>query len=107
MVVKIFPKTSRWFKLTLTAVFLFALWIFGAWWVAESLIVQKTLDKADVILVLGGSATYKERTQKAAELFRQGISERIVLTNDGQQGGWSRTEKRNPYFVELARNELM
>lgn len=69
--------------------------------------MQKPLPKADAIVVLGGSAVYKERTRKAAELFKQGISDKIILTNDGLEAGWSRTEQRNPYFVELAEKELL
>jgi uncharacterized SAM-binding protein YcdF (DUF218 family) len=106
-VVKKFSSTSRWFRAALTAILLAAVWVFGAWGLAERLIVEKPLERADVIVVLGGSATYIERTQKAARLFRENVSERIVLTDDGQQGGWSRAEKRNPYFVELARNALI
>jgi uncharacterized SAM-binding protein YcdF (DUF218 family) len=105
--VKFFPDTSRWFKAAIAALFLASVWIFGAWGLAERLIVQRPLEKADVIVVLGGSATYKERTQKAAELFKEHVSDRIVLTDDGQQGGWSKTERRNPYFVELAQKELV
>lgn len=106
-VVKKLFSTSRWFIAALTAILLAAAWVFGTWGLAERLIVQKPLDKADVIVVLGGSATYIERTRKAAQLFREGVSEHVVLTDDGQQGGWSKTEKRNPYFVELARNSLI
>ncbi|MBV9211758.1 MAG: YdcF family protein, partial [Acidobacteria bacterium] len=29
-----------------------------------------------------------------------------ILTNDGQQGGWSNEERRNPFFVERAAKEL-
>jgi uncharacterized SAM-binding protein YcdF (DUF218 family) len=105
--VKNFPKTSRWFKAALTALLLISLWLPLAWWLADRLIVQKPLDKADVIVVLGGSATYIERTQKAAQLFKEKVSDHIVLTDDGLQGGWSRAEQRNPYFVELARKELI
>ncbi len=104
---KIFPKKSRWFKIVLTALLLISLWVPLAWWLAERLIVQKPLDKADVMVVLGGSATYIERTQKAAQLFEEKVSDRIVLTDDGLQSGWSRTEQRNPFFVELARKELV
>jgi uncharacterized SAM-binding protein YcdF (DUF218 family) len=100
-------KTSRWFKAALAAVLLVALWIFGAWGLAARLVVQRPLGKADVIVVLGGSATYIERTQKAAQLFKDGVSSRIVLTNDGLQGGWSKTEKRNPFFAERAEDELI
>jgi uncharacterized SAM-binding protein YcdF (DUF218 family) len=100
-------KTSRVFKAALAALLLAAVWVFGAWGLAERLIVEKPLPKADAIVVLGGSATYKERTQKAVQLFKENVSDRIVLTDDGQQGGWSRTEKRNPYFFELAQKELI
>ena len=74
---------------------------------AEFLIIEKSLEHADAIFVLGGSSVYVERTQKAGELFRRGVSDKILLTDDGERGGWSRTEKRNPPFVELARNELL
>ena len=83
------------------------LWSLLAWWLAERLIVQQPLEKADVIVVLGGSATYLERTQKAAGLFREKTSGRIILTNDGLQSGWSPAEQKNLYFVELARRELI
>lgn len=60
-----------------------------------------------MILVLGGSATFKERTEKAAELYQKGISAKILLTDDGGRAGWSRLEQRNPKFVELARQSLI
>ncbi len=82
-------------------------WIFAAPFLATALIVEKPLEKADAIFVLGGSSVYKERTQKAAELFNSGVSEKIFLTDDGGHGGWSRAEKRNPPFAELAKNELI
>ena len=65
------------------------------------------MEKADAIFVLGGSSVYVERTQKAAELFKNGVSEKILLTDDGTRGGWSKLEKRNPPFAELAKNELV
>ena len=82
-------------------------WVFGAWFAAASLIVSVPLDRADVIVVLAGSATYKERASKAAELYRAGVSRTIILTNDNRQGGWSNTEERNPYFYERSRGELL
>jgi uncharacterized SAM-binding protein YcdF (DUF218 family) len=30
----------------------------------------------------------------------------VILTNDGQRGGWSSAEQRNPFFVERAAEEL-
>ena len=86
---------------------LFAVWIFSAPYLATNLIIEKPLERADAIFVLGGSSVYIERTQKAAELFKSGISDKIFLTDDGTRGGWSKTEKRNPPFAELAKNELI
>ena len=65
------------------------------------------LEKADAILILGGSSTYLERTRKAAELYKQGVAPKIFLTNDGGQGGWNVKEQRNPFFFERARWELI
>lgn len=98
---------SRSFKLAIVFLALFLAWIFFAPFLAERLIVEKPLARADAILVLGGSATFTERTQKAAELYRKGISPKILLTDDGVLAGWSRAERRNPRFVELARKSLI
>lgn len=84
-----------------------AVWISLSWAAANFLIIEKPLEKADAILILGGSSTYIERTQKAAELYKQGVAPRILLSNDGARAGWSRIEERNPYFVELARKKLI
>ncbi|MGI9035263.1 MAG: YdcF family protein [Pyrinomonadaceae bacterium] len=86
---------------------LFLIWVFIAPSLAKNLIVEKTLERADAILVLGGSATYLERTDKAAELFRKGASAKIFLTDDGTRGGWSRVEQRNIPFIELAQRNLI
>lgn len=69
--------------------------------------IEKPLPSADAIFVFSGSAEYKSRAGKAAELFRQGRAPKIVLTDDKQQGGWSKSEERNPFFWELARGELI
>ena len=81
------------------------LWLI-AWIGARALIVSAPLERADAIVVLSGSSTLAERTQHAAQLYSQNRSQRILLTTDNQQGGWSRTEQRNPYFHEIAINEL-
>ncbi len=98
---------GRRFKVLGFILLLFLVWLFIAPFLAKGLIVEKPLEKADAILVLGGSHTYIERTQKAAELFKKGIAPRIFLTDDGEQAGWSKIEQRNPPFVELARNSLI
>ncbi len=83
------------------------LWVAFAPCLAKLLIVAKPLEKADAILVLGGSSTFVERTQKAAELCRAGVSDKILLTDDGNRGGWNKAEQTNLKFVELARRNLI
>lgn len=100
-------KRSRFLKILITFLILFLVWIFAAPFLATNLIVEKPLERADAIFILGGSSVYVERTHKAAELFKDGISEKILLTDDGERGGWSKAENRNPPFSELAKNELV
>jgi len=102
-----FYQMTRSFKLIICFLLLFLAWILFAWFLAENLIVEKPLEKADAILILSGSSVYLERTQKAALVYRQGIAPKILLTDDGGLAGWSKTEKRNPKFVEVARNNLI
>ncbi|MBA3321127.1 MAG: YdcF family protein [Pyrinomonadaceae bacterium] len=85
---------------------LLVVWSALAWGAARALIRLAALPRADVIVVLGGSAAYVERTQWAAQLFHQGRAARIVLTNDNQRGGWSREKRRNPFYHERAVEEL-
>ena len=87
-------------------VFILVWWIL-AWVAARALIVSAPIDSADAIVVLSGSSAYVERTQKAAELFRQGRAPLVLLTDDHTRGGWSSALQRNPYFVERARDELI
>ncbi len=93
--------------------YIFALVIAAAAWMlfspllATSLIVEKPIERADAILVLSGSAVYKERTQKAAELYNRQVAPLVMLTDDGSRAGWSRTEETNLPFVELARRQLV
>lgn len=100
-------NSSRAFKFLVTFLLLLTAWIFTAPFLAENLIVEKPLERADVILVLAGSSVYRERTRKAAEIYKQGVAPKIILTDDGEKGGWSQIEKRNPPFVELARSDLI
>ncbi len=95
------------FRLLICVITIFSVWTFLAPFLAERLIVERPLDHADVILVLAGSSTYLERTQKAAQLFKKQIAQKILLTNDGEQAGWSQEEQRNPPYVELARIQLL
>jgi len=73
---------------------------------AQLLVVRATLAKADAIVVMSGSATFRERAQHAAALFSEGRAPRIVLTNDRLKSSWSQEEQRNPYYYERSRDEL-
>ncbi len=85
---------------------LLVVWCGLAWGAARALIRLTALPRADVMVILGGSAAYVERTQWAAQLFHQGRAARIILTNDNQRGGWSREKQRNPFYYERAVEEL-
>lgn len=83
-----------------------AVWSLAAWGAARALVVADELPRADRIVVLAGSSTYRERTRLAAALFREGRAPAVTLTDDGLRGGWSNELQRNPYFVERAAAEL-
>jgi uncharacterized SAM-binding protein YcdF (DUF218 family) len=68
--------------------------------------IRDPLPRADAIVMLSGSATFRERADKAAELYHQGRSQTIILTNDNLQGEWSSPQQRNPYYYERAMEEL-
>jgi uncharacterized SAM-binding protein YcdF (DUF218 family) len=82
------------------------IWFVLAWAAAQALVVQGSLPRADALVVLSGSSNYVERAQWAARLYREGRAPLILLTNDGERGGWSNQEQRNPFFVERASREL-
>ena len=73
---------------------------------ARLLVVRAPLARADAIVVMSGSGTFRERAQHAAALFNDGRAPRIVLTNDHLQSSWSQAEQRNPYYYERSRDEL-
>jgi uncharacterized SAM-binding protein YcdF (DUF218 family) len=89
------------------AVLGFVIWCLIAPLLAKLLIVEKPLSRADAMIVLSGSAAHRERTQKAAQLYKQGVASKIYITNDGQFAGWSEAEQRNPPFYELETQELI
>jgi uncharacterized SAM-binding protein YcdF (DUF218 family) len=74
---------------------------------ATYLIVARPLAHADAMLVLSGSAVYNERAFQAAELYKQGVSPRIFLTDDGVRAGWSESQQTNPRYVDLAKFGLV
>lgn len=85
----------------------FLVWIFLAPFLANLLIVEKPLERADAMWILGGSSTYLERTSKAAELYKQNVAPKIFVVNDGVFSGWNKAEQRNLPVYELARRELI
>lgn len=85
---------------------LLILTIFAVLFAANSPI-EKPLESAAVIFVFAGSAEYKSRAAKAAELFRAHCADKIVLTDDAAQGGWSASDRRNLFYWESARRELI
>ena len=82
-------------------------WTLTAPMLANYLVVQKHLDRADAIVVLSGSAEFLPRTREAALIFEHGAAPYILLTDDGLQGPWDGVLKRNPTTVERARSELV
>ncbi len=99
--------TKRFARRLLLVALLLGVWAVVAWGAARFLIVDTPLNRADMIVVLSGSAVYKERTERAAEYYHQGLSDRILLTNDNLRGEWSSAEQRNPFFYERARDNLL
>jgi uncharacterized SAM-binding protein YcdF (DUF218 family) len=73
-----------------------------AWAAARALVVEVKLQHADVILVMAGAPVYFGRTAEAGRLFLDGRADKILLTNDGVRGSWSRTLQRNPFYYERA-----
>jgi len=98
---------KRFARRLLAIALVFGIWVVVAWLAARFLIVNTPLHNADVIVVMSGSAVFRERTQRAAEYYRQGLAPRILLTNDNQRGEWSSAEQRNPFFYERSRNNLL
>lgn len=89
--------------------------IFGLVWSAsviakpeliEAVVVAEPTDcEADAMVVMAGSQT--QRLPSVVKLYRQGCAPRILLTNDGVLGAWSREQHRNFYQVEWARQFLL
>jgi len=101
------PRRARVARRLVLIALLFGIWVLVAWVAGRLLIVNTPLQRADAIVVLSGSAVYKERTERAAEYYQQGLANRILLTNDNLRGEWSSSEQRNPFFYERARNNLL
>ena len=86
---------------------LLLVWPLVAWLAALGLITSASLERADAIVVLSGSAAYVERARQAGKLYREGRAPRVILTNDNMRGGWSQERQTNPFFFERALDELL
>lgn len=82
------------------------IWPLVAWVGAKLLITESPIESADAIVVLGGSANYKERARAAAKLLQEGRSPRVLVTNDNMRGPWSNAQQRNPFFYERSLEEI-
>ena len=76
------------------------IWPLLAWGGARLLITDAPLENADAIVVLGGSANYRERSREAAKLMLEGRAPRVLITNDNMTGPWSSADQRNLFFYE-------
>ncbi|HYH84252.1 MAG TPA: YdcF family protein [Pyrinomonadaceae bacterium] len=99
-------KTARARRVLLLALVALAAWPLVARVAARALIVSAEPRSADAVVVLAGSSAYEERARRAAEIFREGRATKVLLTDDGEAGGWSQELERNPRFVERAAKEL-
>jgi uncharacterized SAM-binding protein YcdF (DUF218 family) len=93
-------------RLLISAIALIVLLPVAAWSAARLLIVRTPVRQAEAIVMLSGSATYRERAAHAAKLYNEGRAPRVILTNDNLQSGWSQSEQRNPLYYERAIAEL-
>ena len=94
-------------RLAVAALVALAAWPFAAWVAARGLIVGCELERADAVVVLAGSSTYRERARHAAEIYARGRAPLVLLTDDGQRSGWSAEKQTNPLFHERAAEELL
>ncbi|SFJ25556.1 Uncharacterized SAM-binding protein YcdF, DUF218 family [Desulfomicrobium apsheronum] len=69
------------------------------------LVVSEPLPKADVMVVMAGGRDV--RLPSVAALYKEGVAQRVLLTNDGIFAGWSTKYDRNLYLVEWAREDLL
>ena len=94
-------------KTTVRLALLGTLWVLLAPLAARLLVVRSEPTRADAIIVLSGSAVYAERLQQGVKLYHQGAARKVIITNDGQIGRWSRARQRNPRSIEQGRDILL
>lgn len=100
-------KSLRLYRVIKIAFIILVVWSLLAWAAGQWLLAPAELEHADAIVVLSGSTVYRERAERAAQLYAEKRAPLVLLTNDTSQGGWSTKLQRNPQFVERAKEELV
>jgi uncharacterized SAM-binding protein YcdF (DUF218 family) len=98
-------RTSRLFILTSILVVAVVAVLMLSVALESVLVVSEPLPKADVMVVMAGGRDV--RLPPVAALYKEGVAQRVLLTNDGIFAGWSTKYDRNLYLVEWAREELL
>lgn len=93
--------------LVIAGMAMLACWIALAPLAADTLVVEKRIDKADAILILSGAADYRQRARGGAEAYKANAASRILISDDNERGGWDDREKGNPFFVDRMERELV
>ena len=94
-------------KILIYGLVVLGVWFLSTYILLASVSVERHIEHADAIVVLGGSADYKKRTDTAANLWKTGAAPKVIITDDGQRGGWDTTLERNPSFAERAVKNLI
>ncbi len=71
------------------------------------LVVEREVANPDAIVIMSGSSEFLMRAKKAAAVSQSMPGVKILLTNDGERGGWDAVEQKNHYYVERTRRELV
>ena len=80
-----------WFALGGATTALVILFLRAAPLLAKWLIVRAAASSADALVLLPGPADQAKRNAGAMRMLHQGRAKRLILTNAGLCGGWSRS----------------
>ncbi|MBA2379819.1 MAG: YdcF family protein [Blastocatellia bacterium] len=75
--------------------------------VERLLVVEREVENPEAIVIMSGSSEFVMRAKKAAAVSQAMPGIKILLTNDGERGGWDAVEQKNHYYVERTRRELV
>jgi len=66
--------------------------------------IVEPMQSSDALVLLAGDRL--ERVPATASLFHAGYAKKVILTNDGNGGGWSKKYGRNLKVIEWTEEEL-